>query len=158
MSSSTMQKVECLCLFDITSTAVNRNQRNVQYPYKTKTGLQITDANTLIRARNQQRNFDTILQLLGLRTQIFNATDSVLTTSVPEQFAWAGSTVKVWSFDFEIEPQSQWTVDNDDFGVLKSDSDQTPMLVGLTETAIMDPWLTVQGNNTNIIYHAKIYK
>ena len=149
-----MQRIECRCLFDITATAINGHQRNIQYPYISKSGIKINNAWELAQARNQQRNLDTILQLIGMRTQLFEVTNpEIVTESIPE-FAWAGNNVKVWRFFFEIEPQSQWTVDNDDFWVLKNDSHSTPMLLGLTETASMDPWIVTQGNRINTIYHA----
>jgi hypothetical protein len=153
-----MLKIECLCLFDITATAVNGHQRNIEYPYVSKTGTVINDQLELARARNQQRNLDTILQLVGMRTQVFEISDPEIVTNVPQDFAWAGPDVQVWRFTFEIEPQSQWSVDNDDFWLLKNDSDRTPMLMGLTETAKMDPWLITQGSNINIIYHAQTNK
>ncbi len=158
MNSSTMLKVECLCLFDITATAVNGHQRNIEYPYTSKTGSVIHNQLELAQARNQQRNFDTILQLAGMRTQVFEITDPELVTDIPKEFAWAGNNVNVWRFTFEVEPQSQWTVDGDDFWILKNDSDCTPMLMGLTETASMEPWLITQGHNVNIIYHAQTNK
>jgi hypothetical protein len=158
MNSSTMQTVECRCLFDITATAVNGTQRNIQYPYITKNGTQINDALALSQARNQQRNLDTILQLTGMRTQIFEITDPELVSDIPAEFVWAGKEAKIWQFSFEIEPQSQWSVDNDEFWILKNDSDHTPMLIGLTETAQMDPWLVTQGDRINIIYHAQTTK
>ena len=155
MNSNTMRKVECLCLFDITATAVNGTQRNIQYPYVSKNGTQINDAWSLSQARNQQRNLDTILQLIGMRTQIFEISDPELVADIPEEFTWAGDRARVWRFTFEIEPQSQWTVDNDEFWILKNDSDRTPMLAGLAETVAMEPWLVAQGHNINIIYHAQ---
>jgi hypothetical protein len=154
MNSSTMQRIECRCLFDITATAINGHQRNIQYPYISKSGIKINNAWELAQARNQQRNLDTILQLIGMRTQIFEMTNPEIVTESISEFAWAGDNVKVWRFFFEIEPQSQWTVDNDDFWVLKNDSHSTPMLLGLTETANMDPWIATQGNRINTIYHA----
>jgi hypothetical protein len=84
-----MQTVECRCLFDVTATTVNGTQRNIQYPYITKNGTQINDALALSQARNQQRNLDTILQLIGMRTQIFEITDPELVSDIPAEFVWA---------------------------------------------------------------------
>jgi hypothetical protein len=141
-------------LFDITATAVTGHQRNTEYPYISKSGIQIRNAQELAQARNQQRNLDTILQLVGMRTQIFEVTAPEVVTENISEFAWAGDNAKVWKFSFEIEPQSQWTVDNDEFWVLKNDSHNTPMLLGLTETAKMNPWIVTQGHCINTIYHA----
>jgi hypothetical protein len=145
-------------LFDITSTAVNGHQRNVEYPYVSRSGVEINNPRDLAQARNQQRNLDTVLQLLGMRTQVFEISKSEITSDIPPEFAWAGTESRVWRFTFEIEPQSQWTVDGDNFCILKADSELTPILLGLTETAKMEPWIKTQGPNINIIYYAKTNK
>jgi hypothetical protein len=149
-----MRKIKCHCLFDITPTGVTGHQRQINYPFTTKKGHVIADQQQLNRARNQQRNWDTVLQLIGLRTQAFEITDPT-TTQNQGLFARADDQDLVWSFEFEIEPQSQWSVDNDEFWVLKQDSERTPMITGLGETARLDPWIQSTGSNINIIYHVQ---
>ena len=78
-----MQKVECYCLFDITDTGINGHTKNVSFPLIDKNGKKIANSAELNQARNQQRNFDTILQLIGLRTQIFNIDPPVLCNNIP---------------------------------------------------------------------------
>jgi hypothetical protein len=144
-----MRKVECHSLFDITNTGINGHTRNIAFPVADKNGNQIMTSAELNRARNQQRNFDTLLQLIGLRTQMFNIeSPKVCTTTLfPDK--------KCWQFSFEIEANAQWLVDNDEFWVLKQDSDNTPMIVGLTEDPGLAPILDATGTNPNIIYHAQ---
>ena len=149
MNSSTMRKVECHCLFDITDTGINGHTRNASFPLLDKKGNQITTSMELNRARNQQRNFDTLLQLIGLRTQIFNIESPMICNST----LFAGK--KCWKFSFETEPNAQWLVDNDEFWVLKQDSTGTPMIVGLTEDSGLGPILNATGDSPNIIYHAQ---
>jgi hypothetical protein len=127
-----MQKVECYCLFDITATGVTQNRA---------TGDQ--------RARNQQRNWDTMMQLVGMRTQIFNVAGPEIADSVESPFA---KDRRTWKFTFEIEPDAQWLVDGDEFWILKQDSDGTPMITGLTESAGIDPVIRTTGSGTNVIY------
>jgi hypothetical protein len=144
-----MRKVECHSLFDITNTGINGHTRNIAFPVADKNGNQIMTSAELNRARNQQRNFDTLLQLIGLRTQMFNIeSPKVCTTTLfPDK--------KCWQFSFEIEANAQWLVDNDEFWVLKQDSDNTPMITGLTEDPDLAPILDATGTNPNIIYHAQ---
>lgn len=149
-----MRKISCYCLFDITPTGVTGHQRQTSYPFTTRKGQVIQDQRQLNLARNQQRNWDTVLQLIGLRTQIFETSDPEIIEN-NNIFPNAPAGARVWSFSFEVEPQAQWLVDNDEFWVLKHDSERTPMILGLNETALLEPWITALGNNINIIYHAQ---
>jgi hypothetical protein len=127
-----MQKVECYCLFDITATGVTQNRA---------TGDQ--------QARNQQRNWDTMMQLVGMRTQVFNVQGPEIADSVESPFA---KDRRTWKFTFEIEPEAQWLVDGDEFWVLKQDSDGTPMITGLSESSDIEPIIRTSGFHTNVIY------
>ena len=143
-----MRKIECYTLFDVTATGINGHVKAAQFPYVSRNGLTMGDPAALTRARNQQRNFDTLLQLIGLRTQMFNVSDPTVHTSGPF------GNQHTWHFDFEIEPQAQWLVDGDEFWVLKQDSDSSPMIIELEEPANLEPRIITQGNKINIIYHA----
>lgn len=143
-----MQKIRCYTLFDITATGINGHVKAAQFPYRTRSGMEIQDSTGLSRARNQQRNFDTMLQLIGLRTQMFNVTEPVIDSNGPF------GNQRTWSFDFEVEPQSQWLVDGDQLWMLRQDSEGTPMLTGLDETAKVEPRIITHGKNINVIYNA----
>jgi len=127
-----MLRVECYCLFDITATGVTSTRPG---------GDQ--------RARNQQRNWDTMLQLAGMRTQVFNVEGPRMPDSADMPF---GPDRRVWHFSFEIEPESQWLVDGDEFWVLRHDSEGTPMITGLTESAGVEPMIRALGPAPNVIY------
>jgi len=127
-----MLRVECYCLFDITATGVTSTRPGNDQ-----------------RARNQQRNWDTMLQLAGMRTQIFNVEGPVLSDSADTPL---GTDHRVWHFSFEIEPESQWLVDGDEFWVLRHDSEGTPMITGLTESAGVEPMIRALGPAPNVIY------
>lgn len=130
-----MKKVEGYCLYDITPTRVIR------------VGNDITPEK--IRQRNQQRNWETILQLIGLRTQPFNIKVPVLIDGKNTPFPEAAS---VWFFTFDIEHSSQWLVDNDPFWVLKVDCENTPMLTGLSESEELTPLINTFGDNINLTF------
>lgn len=137
-----MKKINCYSLFDITASGITGNYRSIQYPYTTKTGVVINNDQELTQARNQQRNLDTILQLISMRTQLF---DVELPTVIDNCDQFPGHN-KVWYFNFSIEDRDQWLIDNDEFWLLKQDSERTPMLVGLTEDAGLNPWVEPDRN------------
>jgi type II secretory pathway pseudopilin PulG len=113
-----------------------------------KKGQVINNELEFVRARNQQRNFDTLLQLISLRTQIFNVTDPEICNNCP-----AFQDQLSWQFTFEIEPQWQWAVDGEKFWLLNNDSHGTPMITGLTETGAVTACICSMGNNINTIYY-----
>jgi hypothetical protein len=131
-----MKKVDCYCLFDITATGVSSNRPSGPDP-------------AVNLARNQQRNWDTMTQLAGMRTQIFNIDPPQRIEGKESPF---GDDCTAWKFSFEIEPEAQWTVDGDEFWVLKHDSDGTPMITGLTETPGLEPLIQTLGDHPNVIY------
>jgi len=131
-----MQKVDCYCLFDITATGVTYNRPGSGDP-------------TEQRARNQQRNWDTMMQLVGMRTQVFNVSGPDIVESKESPFALDQ---KTWKFSFEIEPEAQWLVDDDEFWLLRQDSEGTPMITGLTETADTGPLIRTSDLYPNVIY------
>lgn len=137
-----MKKINCYSLFDITATGITGNYRSIQYPYTTKSGLVINNDRELTQARNQQRNLDTILQLLSLRTQLFDIGHPEL---IENSDLFPGAQ-RIWHFNFAIEDQDQWSVDNDEFWLLKQDSNGTPMLTGLTEDPGLNPWIDPSQN------------
>lgn len=131
-----MQTVECYCQFDITATGVTNSR-----PGALSRDFQ--------RARNQQRNWDTMLQLAGMRTQIFNVQGP---HSVDPSVSPFDISLRAWQFSFEIEPESQWLVDGDEFWVLRHDSEGTPMITGLAESADLEPVIRTLGQWPNVIY------
>lgn len=89
------------------------------------------------KERNQQRNWESILQVLGLRTQIFEIHQEHTYQSV-KKFEF-GSEYKgqhnVWQFKFSVEFENLYRVADNSVDVLEKDFEQTPIIVGLEETA-----------------------
>ena len=99
-------QIRCRTLFDISPTGTTGHFRSSQVPYNDRAGNKIIDLITWTRSRNQQRNLETILQVLQLRTQLFDLTQ-------PTQDAG------YWQFDFSIEFEGVYQLNNDMFGTLK---------------------------------------
>lgn len=113
----------CETLFDITATGVTGN-------YKSSA---TTDPVAWNRARNQQRNWETVTQLIGMRTQLHDITMPVRSNNT-------------WSFEFEVEtPAVFGTVDNP-VALLKNDAIGVPMLTDLDNTVELDTRLIPDHN------------
>lgn len=114
-----------------------------QYWYQAFTLIDITNTGvtkfhqSMMKERNQQRNWESVLQLLGLRTQIFDLSQTVISDTVKSyEFGklYKGKQ-KIWSFEFYVEHDSVYLSNNNPVGVLEKDFEQTPIIVGLDETA-----------------------
>jgi len=130
-------KFICKTLFDITATGVTGHYKSSRVPFRDSTGNNIENEATWNRARNQQRNWETITQLIGLRTQI-----SELHTPKKDN--------SIWSFEFEVETPYAFGPEENPTEMLLSDSTGVPMLVGLGNNKNLTPFLVVTGNEQNI--------
>ena len=77
-----MIKIKVRTLFDITATGVTGHFKSSRHDFDSQESWN--------RARNQQRNWETLVQLLNLRTQIMEITVPV-------------NDKDFWSFEFESE-------------------------------------------------------
>jgi hypothetical protein len=122
-------KYMCQTLFDITATGVTGH-------YKSSSHLSTDNWN---RARNQQRNWETITQILSLRAQLFE-----LTKPIPD----ASGTR--WMFEFETESDGIYGPESDPVAVLRSDADGVPMLRELDNDPDIESFLVTSGPRQNI--------
>ena len=70
-------KFMCQTLFDITATGVTGHFKSARLPFLDHAGQTINNDISWNRSRNQQRNWETITQILSLRTQLFEITDPI---------------------------------------------------------------------------------
>lgn len=117
-----MEFYTCATLVDITATGVVR--------YSDEQQLE----------RNQQRNWETVLQCIGLRAQpqlielpICKTVDIDQTNVFGEYFN--NTKQKVWIFSFGVESQDVFLLGNDPVGQLDKIFSQVPIICGLEETA-----------------------
>ena len=115
-------KIRCTTTFDITATGVTGYCKPSRLPFTDASGQTITSEAEWNQARNQQRNLETITQLLSLRTQIDNVTAPVFTDNR-------------WSFEFEVESDTIFAQADDLLGTLKEDCYGVPMLLS-ADTAL----------------------
>jgi hypothetical protein len=114
-------KIQCQTLFDITATGTTGHIKPSRMPYWDLAGTKIIDIESWNRSRNQQRNWETVTQLISLRTQVDNLQE-------PRRIN------DRWCFEFEVENENLFTNGADRLAVLKADCQGVPMLTGLNES------------------------
>ena len=127
----------CRTLFDITATGVTGHAKSARIPFEDRTGRRITDYVIWNRARNQQRNWETITQIISMRTQLFNLTDPVQQNLI-------------WQFEFSTESEGMFGDALDPTQVLRSDSTGVPMIVDLDNQPGMPSVIITAGTGQNI--------
>jgi len=111
-----------ITLVDITRTGVTRNYAGED------------------RLRDQQRNWETVLQVLGIRAQP-TVTEGPITDIVDEYVVknlfgdmYSGEH-RIWAAGFSIEHQEVYCRGDDPLALLEEDFNQVPVITGLDETA-----------------------
>jgi hypothetical protein len=132
-------KYACQTRFDITATGVTGHCKATAMPFRDHAGQVIADVGSWNRSRNQQRNWETLTQILGLRTQLFALTDPII-----------DQTGRCWLFEFETEAAGVYGPESDPTLVLRSDAAGVPMLRGLNNDPDLEPVLITEGARQNI--------
>jgi hypothetical protein len=117
-----MKFYTCATLVDITATGVVRYSDNLQLE------------------RNQQRNWETVLQCIGLRAQpqlIEGPICKIVNIDETNVFGeyFNNTKQKVWIFTFGVESQDVFLLGDDAVGQLDKIFSQVPIICGLEETA-----------------------
>ena len=114
-------RIQCQTLFDITATGVTGHFKPSRMPFVDTSNTRIDTEIKWNRARNQQRNWETVTQIISLRTQV----DFILPVQNND----------TWTFEFEIANDQLFVRDQDPLAVLKTDCADVPMITGLNESA-----------------------
>jgi len=118
-------RITCSTRFDITATGVRSNFQHHRIPFQDDVGHWIQDQISWQRARNQQRNWETINQIISLRT---------LPTDISRPTVIDENDCKIWKFEFVVDTPSSVELDGDPLGILTQDCQGVPMISGLDET------------------------
>ena len=129
----------CKTLFDITATGVTGHFKSARIPFQDQTGNTITDYISWNRARNQQRNWETITQIISMRTQMFELTDPVHNN-------------EFWIFEFATESDGVFGPTSDPVAILRTDAESVPMIVDNHNE--LTPVLITHGPKQNIWFDA----
>ena len=132
-------KIQCRTLFDCTRTGVTGAFRISEIPYQDRAGQPVHNHEHWHRSRNQQRNYETLLQIFGLRTQ-------------PQEITQPARIDGMWQFSFVSESEGVFDMHNnpDPLAGLLVDCEGVPMVAGLGEQPGIATVLTTQGDQQNI--------
>lgn len=127
----------CRTTFDITATGIVGHCKVTKMPFKDQAGQDIVDTDCWNQSRNQQRNWETLTQLISLRAQIFDLTDPV---KVGDN----------WSFEFEVETDGIFGPDTDPVSILREDASGIPMIYINQDHNNLPAMLITDGTAQNI--------
>ena len=120
------QRLSCYVLFDVTHTGVMNRSRP-----------QDADTVNWLHRRNTQCNFDTILQVISLRSQpdVVKLPQKIeITDKELDFFGFSyfqntdDDTRYCWKFEFEVQHSSVFADSHDTLGALYKDCDGVPMI------------------------------
>lgn len=135
-----MEQIRVTTYFDCTQTGTTSYR-------KVKNSKTFTTAQEWDYSRNQQRNFETILQCVSLRATPDNI-------SVPVYIEDEDG-MKRWTFSFSISHNGAFATEHDETGLLKESVFGVPMIVGLSDSykeGFLVPYLVASGEKPNIFF------
>mgnify|MGYP003650865251 CR=1 FL=1 len=136
--------IVCWTLADITKTDFTRKPTNVVES----------------KLRNQQRNYETFLQLIGMRNQptvviepaMINDRDITVMPFGKTYLQDLGFKYNVWMFAFECEHEDAFNNASGILGALISDFDKCPIITGMDETAKITNTINTIGEKCNTFF------
>ena len=134
-----MQRISCHCSFELAVTGVTGNYRATRLPFTDLTGTVINTESAWHHSRNRQRNWETLTQLIAMRTQLFDIHEPQF---LPDS--------EYWFFEFTIEGSDIFRIETDDLALLKADCENVPMLLGLDKNQVSIGALISSGAKQNI--------
>ena len=107
--------------------------------------------------RWKEQNFQTVIQVLGIRANIsFNSPPRLMQIAGNVIGFKTNKIINVWYFEFETERDFLYEVDNDPVGYLKQDFEAVPYISGLAESMDQNYDIFVtDGPARNIIFQVK---
>lgn len=104
----------------------------------------------------QEQNFNTVLQILGLRSNISFVNKPQMTEVGGRILGFdTDDIIRVWRFDWSTE-QDLYSVNDDPVGFLKEDFYLVPYISGLDEMMTQTyPVFSTQDPGKNIVFHVK---
>ena len=108
-------------------------------PFVDQTGKTIQSMTDWNFARNQQRNWETIMQIISLRAQ-------------PTIIKYPSSSSNAWEFIFDVETPAVYSATGDvnNYDTLLNECNNIPMVTGLHEVESVSSSLMSRGDTQNI--------
>ena len=145
-------------LVDITKTDTLSQFNSVIPSITDASGYDIHDSGSWLFSRNRQRNWETIIQVIGLRAQaIVLIEPRLITKQNLKKYAFGKSfsnnEANIWVFSFGVEVGAVYSNEENELYWLEQDMNNIPIISGLTETESFEPRaLQCFGNNRNIYF------
>ena len=145
--------IKCYTLYDISKTNITFRKKFAE----------IVNADER-KSRGQQSNFETILQIINMRSQPENigSTDKIdINVSQMNQYNFGylydekyakTDKIVIWKFMFSIDHPDVFHNGIEELGNLLQDCDQVPMITGLDETFKLPPQLNTTKELRNIYF------
>ena len=145
--------IKCLSLYDITQTNISFRKRSNEI---------IRDDER--RARAQQSNLETILQIINMRSQPENISEIIRHRvdindigNYNFGYTYTGqyhdiNQIAVWSFTFSVSHVDVFNNGLDELGYLLTDSDQVPMITGLDESFTLSRQISISDETRNVYF------
>lgn len=147
-------RIKCYTLYDITQTNVNFRKKNTE----------IVPADEM-KKRSQQSNFETILQIINMRSQPEEISESELTVIniddlkdfnfgylYEKSYNKTINKINVWSFTFSVDHADVFNNGINDLGSLSDDCNQVPMILRLEETFKLSNQMNISDEQRNIYF------
>lgn len=132
-----MHRVLCFSRFDITATGVRNTWNPNRLPVSTTEGEHLQNERDWNHARNQQRNWETINQIISLRC-------------LPEHISLPRRESDWWWFEFEVPDINAVSEHDQDLAYLSADADGVPMIIGLDEKDLDTNLIETQGDSITV--------
>lgn len=140
-----MKTIVCSTRFDITATGVLGQYKENRVTINQATGAVIRDRDAWVRARNQQRNWETMTQIILLRC-------------LPENIVLPKISHDNWWFEFDVDSTAALSAQPDDLAFLISDAHGVPMITGLDESNGIAALIRTHGEDLNTWFQTKTDK
>lgn len=102
--------------FNCTHTGITGHFKSAALPFTDRSGSVITDKSQWEVARNFERNRETVLQIVSLYTQPQDISNTVIVDGQ-------------WQFEFSIDADGVFQLDDDPVGLLKTAVEGVPIFV-----------------------------
>jgi len=143
-----MQKIIVRTLFDITATDILRNYKPA-YLIKHST---IKTEKDWIKARKQQQNWETVMQLISLRANPMFINKPITRKVKLDEYGYHMFGGQEWMFYFEVESNDVFRSDNDPVGLLKEDFKNVPMISGLKDDVVDCEYFRINEPQINVLF------
>lgn len=139
-------KIRCTTLFDITKTNISNRRRELDVDHH------------MSKERSQQSNFETLLQVISLRSQPEDISDpEKISINLGTDDRWgkmykAKNKISAWTFSFTVNATMVFATNEHKLGHLLSDCNGVPMIMKLDEWERVHNLLTTEGNYRNVYF------